>query len=227
MSNFAIAIDGPAGSGKSTVAKRIAKILNIIYVDTGAMYRAVALFCLRNGISFNDENTIISNLEKLNISFMHKNNEQRIFLDDEDVTDLIRTQDVGRGSSIVAGIFDVREKLVDIQKKIAEDNSVIMDGRDIGTNVLPMAKYKYYINASVDERTKRRCGELEKRGEQYNIEEVRGQIIERDYNDMNRKYNPLKKADDAEEIDTTKMSIENVVDIIVKKVKEPKNMEIL
>ena len=224
MKNFAIAIDGPAGSGKSTVAKIIAEKLGIIYVDTGAMYRAVALFCIRNGVDTTDEVAVNTLLPKIEIRIVLEHGIQKIFLGDEDVTGKIRTQEVGQGASDVGLILAVREKLVEIQRDLAKGTSVIMDGRDIGTNVLTNAQVKIYLNASVEERARRRLGELEGNGIKANLNEVMEQIIFRDKNDMTREHNPLKKALDAVEVDTTKMDIDQVVNAIIR-IKEQKLME--
>lgn len=224
MKNFAIAIDGPAGSGKSTVAKIIAEKLGIIYVDTGAMYRAVALFCIRKGVDTRDEAAVNRLLPEIRINILLEEGVQKIFLEDEDVTGKIRTQEVGQGASDVGLILAVREKLVEIQRDLAKDTSVIMDGRDIGTNVLPNAQVKIYLNASVEERAKRRLGELETNGIHANLDEVQEQIIFRDKNDITRQHNPLKKAEDAIEVDTTHMDIHQVVEEIIK-IKETKLME--
>ncbi|MPM66422.1 Cytidylate kinase [bioreactor metagenome] len=224
MENFAIAIDGPAGSGKSTVAKIIAEKLGIIYVDTGAMYRAVALFCIRNGVDTTDEMAVNMLLPKIQIRIVLERGMQKIFLADEDVTGIIRTQEVGQGASDVGLILSVREKLVEIQRDLAKGASVIMDGRDIGTNVLTNAQVKIYLNASVEERAKRRLGELEGNGIKADLKEVMNQIISRDKNDRTREHNPLKKASDAIEVDTTNMDIDQVVNEVIK-IKEEKLME--
>lgn len=220
MDIFSVAVDGPAGSGKSTIAKLIAKELNIVYIDTGAMYRAVALFCIKNGIDTKNKEAVCSVLDKINMTIKPEKAGQRIFLDNEDVTDEVRSQKAGAGASDVAAIGDVREKLVAIQRKMAEGMSVIMDGRDIGTNVLPYAPVKIYLSAGADERAKRRCSEFEKLGQKYDFQAVKEQIIQRDKNDMTRKLNPLRKADDAVEVDTTKMNIEEVKDTVIKIIKE-------
>lgn len=220
MDIFSVAVDGPAGSGKSTIAKLIAKELNIVYIDTGAMYRAVALFCIKNGIDTKNKEAVCSVLDKINMNIRPEKAGQRIFLDNEDVTDEVRSQKAGAGASDVAAIGDVREKLVAIQRKMAEGMSVIMDGRDIGTNVLPYAPVKIYLSAGADERAKRRCSEFEKLGQKYDFQAVKEQIIQRDKNDMTRKLNPLRKADDAVEVDTTKMNIEEVKDTVIKIIKE-------
>lgn len=220
MDIFSVAVDGPAGSGKSTIAKLIAKELNIVYIDTGAMYRAVALFCIKNGIDTKNKEAVCSVLDKINMTIRLEKAGQRIFLDNEDVTDEVRSQKAGAGASDVAAIGDVREKLVAIQRKMAEGMSVIMDGRDIGTNVLPYAPVKIYLSAGADERAKRRCSEFEKLGQKYDFQAVKEQIIQRDKNDMTRKLNPLRKADDAVEVDTTKMNIEEVKDTVIKIIKE-------
>lgn len=220
MDIFSVAVDGPAGSGKSTIAKLIAKELNIVYIDTGAMYRAVALFCIKNGIDTKNKEAVCSVLDKINMTIRPEKAGQRIFLDNEDVTDEVRSQKAGAGASDVAAIGDVREKLVAIQRKMAEGMSVIMDGRDIGTNVLPYAPVKIYLSAGADERAKRRCSEFEKLGQKYDFQVVKEQIIQRDKNDMTRKLNPLRKADDAVEVDTTKMNIEEVKDTVIKIIKE-------
>lgn len=224
MENFAIAIDGPAGSGKSTVAKIIAEKLGIIYVDTGAMYRAVALFCIRNGVETTNETAVNMLLPKIEIRIVLEHGVQKIFLGSEDVTGKIRTLEVGQGASDVGLILSVREKLVEIQRDLAKGTSVIMDGRDIGTNVLTNAQVKIYLNASVEERAKRRLGELEANGIKADIDEVMKQIIFRDKNDMTREHNPLEKAKDAIEVDTTSMDIDQVVSEIIK-IKEKKLME--
>jgi len=220
MKNIAVAIDGPAGSGKSTVAKKIALKLGLIYIDTGAMYRTVALFCMRKGIDTKNEEEVVNVLSEINMEIAQENGIQKIFLDGEDVTDKIRTAEIGRGASDVAVILPVREKLVQIQRKLAEGASVIMDGRDIGTNVLPNAQVKIYLNAGVEERARRRCGELEKLGAEYDFEDIKKQIIDRDHNDMNRKHNPLRKAEDAVELDTTELNIEEVCAEIEKIIEE-------
>ena len=220
MDIFSVAVDGPAGSGKSTIAKLIAKELNIVYIDTGAMYRAVALFCIKNGIDTKNKEAVCSVLDKINMTIRPEKAGQRIFLDNEDVTDEVRSQKAGAGASDVAAIGDVREKLVAIQRKMAEGMSVIMDGRDIGTNVLPYAPVKIYLSAGADERAKRRCSEFEKLGQKYDFQAVKEQKIQRDKNDMTRKLNPLRKADDAVEVDTTKKNIEEDKDTVIKIIKE-------
>ena len=220
---YAVAIDGPSGSGKSTAAKMLAERLNITYVDTGAMYRAVGLYCLNNGISTTDENAVKSALDKINITFKITDGVRRIILNGSDVTDTIRTQQAGMAASNVAAIGAVREKLVDMQRDIAKEMSVVMDGRDIGTVVLKDAAVKLYIDASVEERTKRRMGELRAKGIESDFDTVKKEIEERDYNDTHRKLNPLRKADDAVEIITDGMSAEEVceraLDIITDKLK--------
>lgn len=222
MSNFAIAIDGPSGSGKSTVAKRIAKELDIIYVDTGAMYRAVGLYCINNGIDTKNDTAVSEIVDEIKLTIKPEKGIQKIYLDGIDVTDTIRTQEVGQAASDVGVILKVRERLVEIQREIAKGNSVIMDGRDIGTNVLTDAQYKIYLDASTDERTNRRCNELREKGLPCEKETVKQQIIERDFNDMNRKHNPLKIAETAIVIDSSNMTIEDVTAKIISIVKAGK-----
>ncbi|HIT86995.1 MAG TPA: (d)CMP kinase [Candidatus Coprocola pullicola] len=220
MKQYSIAIDGPAGSGKSTVAKEIAKKLGILYVDTGAMYRTVGLYCIKNGIDLQQQSHIVSALKKIDMKIELSDGMQMIFLNGENVTQKIRTQEAGKAASAVAAILPVREKLVEIQRNLAKGHSVIMDGRDIGTNVLPDAAVKIYLNASVEQRTKRRCYELAMMGKTWDKKQIEQQIIQRDESDMNRKYHPLKKAEDAIEIDTSFMSIEEVVFKILNIVEE-------
>ncbi len=214
VGHISIAIDGPAGSGKSTIAKQIAKEKGYIYVDTGAMYRTVGLHCLRQNKDTTDIDAVTAALADIDIDIVFQNNEQRIYLNQEDVTDLIRTQEVARASSNVAAIHAVRERLVEMQRNIAKANDVIMDGRDIGTHVLKHAKVKIYLDASEDERATRRCGELKERNIPFDYETVKKEIIDRDFNDMNRQFSPLKKAEDAVVIDTTGQTIEDVKKLI-------------
>ncbi len=217
-----IAIDGPAGSGKSTVAKLLAKELDYIYVDTGAMYRTVALYCIENGIDTKNFYDVEAALDNISIELKHQSNEQRIYLNGSDVTEKIRTQEVAAGSSDVAVIQEVRERLVYVQKKIAEKNNVIMDGRDIGTCVLPDAAVKIYMDADVSERAERRCHELSEKNIDFDFEKIKQEIIERDENDKNRKFSPLIKAEDAVLIDASRKNIDEVksevLDIIKKRI---------
>jgi len=208
--SYAVAIDGPAGSGKSTVAKLIAKDLGLIYIDTGAMYRTVGLFCIRNAIDTKNTQDVENCLDKIEMRIANSNGSQRIFLSDEDVTEKIRSADAGAAASDVGLIGKVREKLVKLQRELAENESVIMDGRDIGTNVLPNALVKIFLVASVNVRAQRRCAELEALGKPFDFETVKSQIEQRDKNDSTRKLNPLKKADDAVEVDTTFLGIDEV-----------------
>jgi len=212
-----IAIDGPCGSGKSTVAKKVADKLGFLHVDTGAMYRAVAYHCITAGVSLTDEIKIIKIAESINITLAKDlvDKSQRIFLNDQDVTELIRTQQVAEGSSFVAGIKEVREKLVDIQRKIAKRSNVVMDGRDIGSFVLKDASLKVYLDADVTIRAKRRLDELFEKGQGADFETVKEEIKMRDLRDMSREFSPLIKADDAKIIDTTNMNIDEVVLSIV------------
>lgn len=207
MKKFAVAVDGPAGSGKSTVAKEIAKALGILYIDTGAMYRTVGMACLKKGIDPTDEQAVVASLDSLDMKIFPEAGGQRILLDGEEITSRIRTEEIGKAASSVAAYQRVREKLVEIQQGLAKEQSVIMDGRDIGTKVLPDAEVKIYLDASVEERAKRRVGELEAQGKTADLEIIREEIAQRDYQDMHRENSPLCRADDAVNVDTTGMDI--------------------
>lgn len=216
-----IAIDGPAGAGKSTVAKKISSTLGIIYLDTGAMYRAVALKAIRSGLDTSDAAGLASLVGDIDIRIEYKGTEQRIFLDDSDVSGQIRTPEVSIGASNVAVIPAVRIKLVELQRDIANTHDVVMDGRDIGTYVLPNAKYKFFITASLEERAKRRHKELLARGMTGSaFEDVLRDISFRDKNDSSRAFAPLSKAQDALEIDTTGMNPQEVADKILSYISE-------
>ena len=208
-----IAVDGPSGAGKSTIAKIIAEKLNIDYIDTGAMYRAIGLKMLNGGISREEEDTEERQkvLDDTTIDF----DNGVILLDGEDVSGLIRTPEVSMAASDYSRLPEVREKLVAIQREIGHRKSVVMDGRDIGTNVFPDAQYKFFLTATAEERAKRRVAELIEKGQDVDYEATLEDIKQRDYNDSHRKLNPLKKADDAIEIDTTDMSIEEVTQAIL------------
>jgi cytidylate kinase len=219
LARINIAIDGPAGAGKSTVAKAVAKELNIIYLDTGAMYRAVALKALQSGLDTKDEEGLESLVKDIDIRIKHVGNEQRIYLDGKDVTGDIRTSEVSIGASNVAVIPAVRIKLVELQRKIAQDNDVVMDGRDIGTYVLPDAKHKFFLTASIEERAKRRYDEMIGKGMlDVTIEQIEKDIAFRDKNDSSRAFAPLSKASDAIEIDTTNLSAQEVVEFVLSRI---------
>lgn len=206
-----VAIDGPASSGKSTISKLIAKENHFLYLDTGAMYRVVTLAVLRNHISLEDYDAIYELVQNIDIRFSMKNGKQIVFMNKEDVTDEIRSVEVTRNVSAVSAIKEVRTRLVHLQQEIAENHSIIMDGRDIGTVVLPQADIKIFLVASVEERAKRRFIENQEKGIEMSYEELVEDIRRRDYIDSTRKESPLRKAEDAIEIDTTTMSIEDVV----------------
>lgn len=221
MRKINIAIDGPAGAGKSTIAKIIAESLKITYLDTGAMYRAVALKAIRNGIDTKDEDSLVKMLEDTDISISYEQNNQIVYLDGEDVTKQIRTPDVSIGASNVAVVPQVRIKMVELQRKIAEERSVVMDGRDIGTYVLPNADVKIFLTASVEVRARRRYNELLEKGtNNISYDDVLKDVIYRDKNDSSRDFAPLKKAEDAIEIDTTELNIDEVVEKIKNIIKE-------
>ena len=221
---FNVAIDGPAGAGKSSVSKEIAKRMGIIYVDTGAMYRAAALYAIEKGIAINEEN-MKKYFDDIDIDIKHDERGQRVILNGRDVSERIREKDVSIGASDIAVVPVVRLKLVELQRKIAKKNSVIMDGRDIGTYVLPDADVKVYLTASSDERAKRRCLEFEEKGISADFEEVKRDIEYRDYQDSHREFAPLRKADDAVLIDSSNMSFAEVVDNIIETINKKKNGE--
>ena len=208
-----IAVDGPSGAGKSTIAKIVAKKLNIDYIDTGAMYRAIGLKMMNGGISREEGDTEERQkvLDDTTIDF----DAGVILLDGEDVSGQIRTPEVSMAASDYSRLPEVREKLVAIQREIGHRKSVVMDGRDIGTNVFPDAQYKFFLTATAEERAKRRVAELIEKGQDVDYEATLEDIKQRDYNDSHRKLNPLRKADDAIEIDTTDMSIEEVTQTIL------------
>ena len=212
MKKFAVAVDGPAGSGKSTVAKEIAKALGILYIDTGAMYRTVGMACLKKGIDPADEGAVVASLDDLDMKIFPEAGGQRILLDGEDITSRIRTEEIGKAASSVAAYQKVREKLVEIQQGLAKEQSVIMDGRDIGTKVLPDAEVKIYLDASVEERAKRRVGELEAQGKTADLEIIREEIAHREYQAMHRENSPLCRAEDAVNVDTTGLDIPAVTE---------------
>lgn len=213
MERLNIAIDGPAGAGKSTIAKALAKELHILYLDTGAMYRALALKAIRGGIDPNDRERVIPMLKDTTVSVASKNGAQRTLLDGEDVSDLIRTQQIAKGASDISAIPEVRLKLVACQQEIAEKNDVVMEGRDMGSYVIPHTPHKFYVTATSDERAKRRRRELAAKGAELDKthEQIRSEIETRDYNDSHRTFAPLTRTPDAVLIDTTEMSIEEAV----------------
>ena len=214
MKRFAIAVDGPAGSGKSTVAKMVAKRLGIIYVDTGAMYRTVALFCTEKGIALADEAAVVAALADLQMKIVPEEGGQRIFLNGRDVTAEIRTAEIGKGASTVAAYRQVRARMVELQQEMAREHSVIMDGRDIGTHVLPNADVKVFLTADAHVRALRRYEEFTAKGINCTLENVEREVIERDERDMNRAIAPLKQAEDAVRVDTSQMNIDEVVNCL-------------
>lgn len=211
-----IAIDGPAGAGKSTIAKKLAKELGFIYVDTGAMYRAMAYYFLTNGIASSDETKIAEACPNVDVTIAYENNEQQVILNGKNVNGFIRTEEVGNMASATSVYPVVRTKLVELQRKLAESTDVIMDGRDIGTCVLPDAVCKIYLTASVTTRAKRRYNELVDKGIPADMEAIKKDIEERDYRDMHRDVAPLKQADDAVLIDSSDMDINQVTAAIIK-----------
>ncbi len=218
--SFNVAIDGPAGAGKSTVAKAVAKEQGFIYVDTGAMYRAMALYFIRLGISSNDEASICARLDEIEISLAHEDGVQQVFLNGENVSGLIRTEEVGMATSTISKYKLVREKMVALQQEIARVTDVVMDGRDIAMWVLPNADVKIYLTASSIERARRRHKELVEKGSTKTLEEIEQDIIARDYQDMHRENSPLVQAPDATYLDTSDMTQAEVVDAIMKMINE-------
>ena len=212
---YNIAIDGPAGAGKSTIAKMAAKKLDFIYVDTGAMYRAMALYFLRREIDAQDEKKIAEACEHINVTIAYQEGEQQVLLNGENVNAFIRTEEVSMMTSNTSKYPAVREKLLYLQRELAAANNVIMDGRDIGTCVLPDAELKIYLTASASERAKRRYLEQKERGVESDLAQIERDIIARDEQDMNREIAPLKQAEDAIYLDTSDMTIEEVVTKIV------------
>lgn len=216
-----IAIDGPAGAGKSSIAKALSKRLGYIYIDTGAMYRAVALFFLENNVADGTDSRIESLLDKLEISIKYEEGAQKVILNGEDVTGKLRLEEIGKLASKFSAIGSVREKLVALQRKLAQKENVVMDGRDIGTVVLPNADLKIYLSASSKVRAKRRYLELIEKGQtDLDINDMEDEIIKRDEADMNREISPLKQADDAYYLDSSDMTLEEVVSKILSMVKE-------
>lgn len=209
--NLKIAIDGPASSGKSTIAKLLAEEFSLVYVDTGAMYRTLTYAALQKGISVEQEDQLIKLLESIDISFERTEESQLVYLNDQNVTKEIRNNDVTGNVSMVASFKKVREELVGQQREIAKNQGVVMDGRDIGTVVLPNADIKIFLIASVDERAKRRHLENLEKGIESNLKKLKEEIRRRDKFDSNREFSPLKQADDAILLDTTSLSIEEVI----------------
>lgn len=218
--SFSIAIDGPAGAGKSTIARKAAKNLSFIYVDTGAMYRAMGLYFLRQGISPEDNEKIEEACEQIQVSITYENGEQQVLLNGENVSKEIRREEVGNMASKTSANSKVREKLVALQRELAEKENVVMDGRDIGTQVLPHATVKIYLTASSRERAKRRYLELKEKGMETDLDEIEADIKERDHRDMTREISPLCQAEDAVLIDASFMNIEQVTQAVLQAFEE-------
>lgn len=223
MKHFSIAIDGPSGAGKSTMAKMLAKELRFIYVDTGAMYRGVGLYIYNNGINSKDRETIIEQLPNISVKIVYADNEQRVLLNGEDVSGLIRNEKIGRYASDCSAIKEVREHLLSLQRDMGKSNDIIMDGRDIGTVVLPCATLKIFLVADLRDRAQRRYDEMRLKGMECTYEEILKQMAERDYNDMSRAVAPLRAAEDAITVDTTGISIDEVYNMLLRLVKERLN----
>lgn len=217
--HFNIALDGPSGAGKSTVAKALAKRLDIIYLDTGAMYRSLAYVAVKQGIDVNDEAAVKPMLDNLDMKII-TGDSQQIIVNEENVTSFIREHYVSKAASDISALPSVRIKLVELQREIAKNDCVVLDGRDIGTYVLPDAKYKFFITATPEVRAKRRFEELKAKGDAPSYEKVLEDIKVRDYNDSHRAFAPLKQADDAVLVDTTNMSIDEVIDFVLNKMEK-------
>lgn len=217
-----IAMDGPAGAGKSTIAKRLAKKLGFIYVDTGAMYRAMAYYFLQHNIDAKDENAIAAACPDVDVTITYENGEQQVLLNGENVNGVIRNEEVGNMASSTSVYPVVRKKLVELQRQLAKSADVIMDGRDIGTCVLPDAQVKIYLTASSATRAKRRYDELTEKGVSCDLAEIEKDIIDRDYRDMHRETSPLRQAEDAVLVDSSEMNIDEVVDAIYQVYSEAK-----
>lgn len=210
-----VAIDGPAGAGKSTIAKRIAKKLGYIYVDTGAMYRAMAYYLIQNQVDATDKDAIVAACQHADISIRYQDGEQVVLLNGENVNAYLRTEAVGNMASVSSAVPEVRKKLVELQQKLARETDVVMDGRDIGTVVLPDADVKVYLTASVETRAKRRFLELQEKGEAADLQKIAADIEDRDYRDMHRDISPLRQAEDATLVDSSEMTIDQVVERIL------------
>ena len=213
--SFVIAIDGPAGAGKSTIAKAVSKKLNSIYVDTGAMYRSIALFMIRNNVSKEDTASIAAKCKDADVTINYEGGVQNVILNGENVNGLIRTEEVGNMASVVSAVPEVRAHLLQLQRNLAASTDVVMDGRDIGTTVLPNANLKVYLTASSKVRAKRRYDELTAKGDSCDIDVIEKDIIDRDHRDMTREISPLKQADDAILVDSSDMTIEEVENKII------------
>ncbi|MCR5704664.1 MAG: (d)CMP kinase [Eubacterium sp.] len=212
---YNIAIDGPAGAGKSTIAKIVAKKLEFIYVDTGAMYRTLALACFRAGIDASEEAKVIEKCKDVTVTLGYEDGTQKVYLNGEDVSQEIRREEIGNMTSAIAVYGPVRELMVAMQQKLARENNVVMDGRDIGTVVLPNADLKVYLTASARTRAERRYKELIEKGQECNLDAIEEDIKKRDERDMNREVAPLKQAEDAVLVDSSDMDIDQVVETIV------------
>ncbi|EGG84226.1 cytidylate kinase [Lachnospiraceae bacterium 2_1_46FAA] len=213
---YNIAIDGPAGAGKSTIAKKVAKKLGYIYVDTGALYRGMAVYFLENGVSADETEQIGKMCRQAVVTLGYEDGVQQVYLNGENITAKLREEEVGKMASVSSAIKEVRLQLLELQRDLAAKENVVMDGRDIGTNVLPQAETKIYLTASVETRAKRRFLELQEKGVPCVLEEIAKDIEDRDYRDMNRDVAPLKQAEDAVYIDSSEMSIDEVVAEILK-----------
>ncbi len=213
---FNIAVDGPAGAGKSTIAKLVAKKMNLIYVDTGAMYRAMALYLLRAGVDINDDEAVIKECVNADITIKYEEGVQVVYLNGENVNAFLRTEEVGNAASKTSVLAPLRAHLLSLQQNLAKTSDCIMDGRDIGTCVLPNADVKIYLTASSEVRAKRRYDELTAKGEVCDLAKIKADIEERDYRDMNRETAPLKQAEDAVLVDSSYMTIDEVVEEIIK-----------
>ncbi len=217
---YNIAIDGPAGAGKSTIAKKVSANLGFVYVDTGAMYRAMAVYFLDNGIDTDNEEEVGKACNNVNIVIEYKDGTQQVILNGNNITGRLRTEEVGNTASKTAVYPEVRKKLVELQKELARTTDVVMDGRDIGTCVLPDAICKIYLTASVETRAMRRLNELQAKGVEADLEVIKKDIADRDYRDMNRDVSPLKQAEDAVLVDSSDMGIDEVTDRIISIFKE-------
>ena len=220
--SFNIAIDGPAGAGKSTIARRTAQELSFIYVDTGALYRALAVFLVDEGVSPEDTEKVKGAVKSVKVSIAYENGEQQVLVNGKNVTDRLRAESVGNMASTISAIPAVRAALLDLQRDLAKAHDVLMDGRDIGTNVLPDAELKIYLTASVETRAERRYRDLQEKGVEKPLSEIKKEIEERDHRDMTRAIAPLKQAEDAVYLDTSHMNIDEVVEAIRKLYRERK-----